>query len=187
MEGDSAVIWTQDTRQGGGGRGPRSRTLAGDSLLRGAARTLVSPRLGDLNCAFCLHPGPTPGWGRPAGHLLTPAGATTRVGGGGGGDGRGYNAAPGSHPFFSGGRPGPQRETPRWRAGVRSRGARGVAPGTELPRSARARGLAPSRHRRLGAGTRTCLPPRDGARCGDFIAEPRKRELASREARAGWR
>ena len=38
-----------------------------------------------------------------------------------------------------------------------------------------------------GAGTLTCLLPRDGVRCGDFIAEPRKREVVFTEARAGWR
>ena len=54
--------------------------------------------------------------------------------------------------------------------------------GPRAPGASRLPGTAP-----LCAGTRTCLPPRDGARCGDFIAEPRKRELASREARAGWR
>ena len=144
----------------------------------------MSPRLGDLNCAFCLHPGPTPGWGRPAGHLLTPAGATTRVGGGGG-DGRGYNAAPGSHPFFSGGRPAhsarPQDGEPGYglEAPEGSRRGRNFQ-GPRAPGASRLPGTAP-----LCAGTRTCLPPRAGARCGDFIAEPRKRELASREARAG--
>ena len=50
------------------------------------------------------------------------------------------------------------------------------------PGASRLPGTAPG-----GAGTRTCLPPRDGVRCGDSIAEPREREVASTEARAGWR
>ena len=61
--------------------------------------------------------------------------------------------------------PVPQHETPEWRAGVRSRGARGVTPETELARSARARGLAPSRHRPRGRGN-PHLP-----------ASPRRREV----------
>ena len=31
----------------------------------------MSPRLGDLNCPFFLHPGLTPGWGGRAGRFLT--------------------------------------------------------------------------------------------------------------------
>ena len=65
----------------------------------------MSPRLGDLNCPFFLHPGLTPGWGGRAGRFLTRVCAPTQVWGaeeGGGGDGRGYHAATGSRPFVSG-------------------------------------------------------------------------------------
>lgn len=69
----------------------------------------MSPRLGDLNCPFFLHPGLTPGWGGRAGRFLTRVCAPMQVWGaeeaGGGGDGRGYHAATGSRPFVSGGRP----------------------------------------------------------------------------------
>nr|XP_042098064.1 zinc finger protein 75D isoform X7 [Ovis aries] len=70
--------------------------------------------------------------------------------------------------------PGPQHETPKWRGGVRSRSARGSRRGLNFqgpcaPGASRLPGTAPG-----GAGTRTCLPPRDGVRCGDSIAEPRE-------------
>ena len=151
----------------------------------------MSPRLGDLNCPFFLHPGLTPGWGGRAGRILTRVCAPTQVWGaeeaGGGGDGRGYHAATGSRPFVSGGRPAhstrPQNGEPGYGLEALEGSRRRLnSPGPRGPGASRLLGTAPG-----GAGTRTCLPPRDGVRCGDLIAEPRKRELASTEARAGWR
>lgn len=104
-----------------------------------------------------------------------------------GGDGRGYHAATGSRPFVSGGRPAhstrPQNGEPGYGLEALEGSRRRLnSQGPRAPGASRLPGTAPG-----GAGTRTCLPPRDGVRCGDLIAEPRKRELASTEARAGWR
>lgn len=158
----------------------------------------MSPRLRDLNCPLFVQPGLTPGWGGPAGGFLTRVCTPTQVWGGGGGgagvcvwggvgDGRGYHAATGSHPFFSGGRPAhstrPQNGEPGYGLEALEGSRRRLnSQGPRAPGASRLPGTAPG-----GAGTRTCLPPRDGVRCDDLIAEPRKRELASTEARAGWR
>ena len=147
----------------------------------------MSPRLGDLNCPFFLHPGLTPGWGGRAGRFLTRVCAPTQVWGAEEAGGGGWAWLSRSHrkPSFrfrchstrpQNGEPGYSLEA------LEGSRRRLNSQGPRAPGASRLPGTAPG-----GAGTRTCLPPRDGVRCDDLIAEPRKRELASTEARAGWR
>lgn len=91
-----------------------------------------------------------------------------------GGYGRGYHAATGSHTLSSGWRPARSTRPQNGVAGYGLEALEGSRRGLNFqgpcaPGASRLPGTAPG-----GAGTRTCLPPRDGVRCGDSIAEPRE-------------